>query len=396
VPRPIVMPSMGMFTEEGVLTAWLRPAGTRVTAGEPVAEITTEKATFEIPAPEAGFLFPVSEVGANLRVEALMGYILAEGEKAPAVVVEQVPPLVNPEASRAPSALQEHRPPASPAHASPAARRLAAETGIDLAQVTGTGPGGRIVEADVLAKVSERDTTAPGALSAGRRIRQRVPLVGIRRTVAERLKRSLATAASTTLTREAHAGVLVGVRQRLAGEMDGAPPYDALFIKVLAAALRERPELNAILDNDSIVLLDEVHVGFAVSVPGGLVVPVVHHADLAPLAEVVRAVKELSERALAGRLRPGDVEGGTATITNLGGYGIDAFTPILNPPQSVILGIGRIAPRPVVRDAGLTVGHTCVLSLTFDHRIADGVPAAQLLDAIDRRMNDEQFLSTLA
>jgi len=95
-------------------------------------------------------------------------------------------------------------------------------------------------------------------------------------------------------------------------------------------------------------------------------------------------------------LRPGDVEGGTATITNLGGYGIDAFTPILNPPQSVILGIGRIAPRPVVRDAGLTVGHTCVLSLTFDHRIADGVPAAQLLDAIDRRMNDEQFLSTLA
>ncbi len=395
MPRPIVMPSMGMYTEEGVLTAWLHPAGARVEPGEPVVEITTEKATFEIPAPAAGILYPVAEVGTNLRVEALMGYILAEGEKAPVAMVEKASPLVSREALRASSVPQENRPAAGPVRASPAARRLAAQTGIDLAQLAGTGPGGRIVEADVLAKVSQRDTTALGTLSVGRRIRQRVPLVGVRRTVAERLKRSLATAASTTLTREADAGVLVAARQRLAEEMSGAPPYDALFIKLLAAALRERPELNAVLENDSIVLLDEVHVGFAVAVSGGLVVPVVHDADLALLPEVVRAVQELSDRALAGRLCPADVEGGTATITNLGGYGIDAFTPILNPPQSVILGIGRITQRPVVRDAALTVGQTCVLSLTFDHRIADGVPAAQLLDAVVRRMNDEQFFAAL-
>ena len=389
------MPSMGMYTEEGVLTAWLRPAGARVEAGEPVAEITTEKATVEIPAPAAGVLCPVSEVGTNLRVEAVLGYILAEGEQAPAVAVEKASRPVSRDASRA-FAPRESRPAAGPVRASPAARRLAAETGIDLAQLAGTGPGGRIVEADVLAQASPLDTTAPGTMSVGRRIRQRVPLAGVRRAVAERLKHSLATAVSTTLTREADAGVLVAARQRLAEAMGGAPPYDALFIKLLAVALRERPALNAILADDAIVIFDEVHVGFAVAVPGGLVVPVIHDADVAPLAAIARALHELTERAGAGRLRPADVEGGTATITNLGGYGIDAFTPILNPPQSVILGIGRIARRPVVRDANLAVGETCVLSLTFDHRIADGIPAAQLLDAVVRRMNDEQFLSALA
>ena len=386
-----------MYTEEGVLTAWLRPAGAGVEAGEPIVEITTEKATFEIPAPAAGILYPVLEVGTNLRVETLMGYILGEGEEAPAVTVEKsTPALVSRGVSPASSAPQESRPSTGPVRASPAARRLAAQHGVDLTQVVGSGPGGRIVEADVLAKVSQGDTAGISGFSAGRRVRQRVPLAGIRRAVAERLKRSLDTAASTTLTREAEAGVLVTARQRLAEKMGAALPYDALFIKLLAAALREHPELNAILESDSIVVFDEVHVGFAVAVSGGLVVPVVHDADSAPLAEVVRAVQELRDRALAGRLRPADVEGGTATITNLGGYGVDAFTPILNAPQSVILGIGRIAQRPVVRDAALAVGQTCALSLTFDHRVADGAPAAQLLDAVVRRMNDEQFFMALA
>jgi pyruvate dehydrogenase E2 component (dihydrolipoamide acetyltransferase) len=397
MPRPIVMPSMGMYTEEGVLTAWLRPGGARVEAGEPIVEITTEKATFEIPAPAAGILHPVAEVGTNLRVEALMGYILAEGEKTPAATVEKAdaaPP--SREASYAGSAPQESQRVARMVRASPAARRLAAQHGIDLTQLAGSGPGGRVVEADVLAGLAQRDATAVNAPSAGRRIRKRVPLVGLRRTIAERLRHSLATAASTTLTREADTSTLVAARQHLAEKRGDALPYDALFIKLLAAALRERPELNAILESDSIVLLEEVHVGFAVALPGGLVVPVVHDADSAPLEKVVRAVQELSDRARTGRLRPADVEGGTATITNLGGFGIDAFTPILNAPQSVILGIGRIAERPVVRDAALTVGQTCILSLTFDHRIADGVPAAQLLDAVVRRMNDEQFFTALA
>jgi pyruvate dehydrogenase E2 component (dihydrolipoamide acetyltransferase) len=170
---------------------------------------------------------------------------------------------------------------------------------------------------------------------------------------------------------------------------------DALFIKLLATALRQHPELNATVENDAILVFDEVHIGFAVSVPGGLLAPVVRHADKEPLISVAQAVRDLSDRARAGQLRPEDMIGGTATISNLGTHGIDAFTPILNPPQSVILGIGRIAPRPVICDGQVTAGHTCILSLTFDHCVTDGAPGAQLLETMARLMSDNEYLMAL-
>jgi pyruvate dehydrogenase E2 component (dihydrolipoamide acetyltransferase) len=210
--------------------------------------------------------------------------------------------------------------------------------------------------------------------------------------LAERLRSSLARAASTTLTRETGADVLVEGRQKLGAKFGKAPSYDALFIKLFAAALRERPELNATIENDTIVRFEDIHIGFAVAVPNGLVVPVVRHADSASFQDVAKTVDDLSDRVRAGRLQPADLEGGTATITNLGNQRIDAFTPILNGAQSAILGIGRIARRAVVRDNELGIGHTCILSLTFDHRVTDGAPAAQLLDAVACRMNDSQFL----
>jgi pyruvate dehydrogenase E2 component (dihydrolipoyllysine-residue acetyltransferase) len=395
VPRPIVMPSMGMYTEEGVLTAWLRAAGAQVAAGEPVAEITTEKATFEIPAPETGILYPAVQVGTSLRVEVLMGYILADGEAAPvSAAAKPTHTLPNRETGRASSLPLQEPSSGGPLRATPVAKRVAAQHGVDLTQVEGSGPGGRIVEADVLAMVSQRQGAAT-TQSATRRIEKRVPMAGLRRSLAERLRHTLATAASTTLTREADADTLVAARRRLAERFGSAPSYDALFIKLFAVALHEHPELNAIVENETIVQLDEVHIGFAVAVPAGLVVPVVHNADAAPLEEITRSVQLLSNHVLAGGLQSSDVEGGTATISNLGRQGIDAFTPILNGSQSVILGIGRIAERPVVRNGALAVGHTCVLSLTFDHRVADGAPAALLLDAVVRRMNDEKFLAGL-
>ncbi len=378
MPRRIVMPVMGMYTDEGVLTSWLRPAGEHVEAGEAVAEVTTEKTTFEVPAPACGILHPVAEVGTNLRVEALMGYILAEGETLSTAESPQV--LSTSEDQDVPR--KQYAPPGKvrPA-ASPAARRLAYEHGIDLSRITGTGPSGRIVEADVRARV------VPA--SADRRVLRKVPMAGFRQIVAEHLRSTLAAAASTTLTREVDADGLVAARQRLAGITGGPPSYSALFIKLLAWALRDFPELNAAVEDDSIVIFDDINIGFAVATPRGLVVPVIHHADSARLVDIAHAVRDLTERTLAGRLRPTDVQGGTASITNLGSHGIDAFTPILDGPQSVILGIGRIAERAVVRAGTLAVGHTCVLSLTFDHRVADGVPAARLLDAIVRRMNSE-------
>jgi pyruvate dehydrogenase E2 component (dihydrolipoamide acetyltransferase) len=379
-----------MYTEEGVLTAWLRTAGSRVSVGDPVAEITTEKATFEIPAPEEGTLHPVAAVGTTLRVEVLMGYILQDGEPIPAATVESATPDSRTR-PQVPSNIEQDG--ARPLRASPVAKRMAAQHGIDLKQVNGSGPGGRIVEADVQARITKGQSLPQKPADEQRG--ERLLMAGLRSSVAQRLRHTLSTAASTTLTREAPADILVAARQMLTEKLSQTPSYDALFIKLFAAALRDQPELNALIEGDTILRLANINVGFAVATPNGLVVPVVPSADSAPFRDISKTVANLAERVLAGRLHPGDLDGGTATISNLGNYGIDAFTPILNGSQSVILGIGQIAKRPVVVNNELNVGHTCVLSLTFDHRVADGAPAALLLDAVVRRMNDERFFAAL-
>jgi pyruvate/2-oxoglutarate dehydrogenase complex dihydrolipoamide acyltransferase (E2) component len=394
--RAIVMPVMGMYTEEGVLTAWLRPAGERVEAGDAVAEITTEKSAFEIPAPTSGILHPVVEVGSNLRVESLMGYILVDGEPVPPIGAESDSKENDREIQRgrpaqpetdgtgnAPTQTQTDKRPV----ASPVARRLASQHGIDLTVVKGTGPGGRIVESDVRALVAVSD--------GDRRVLRRVPMAGSRRTISEFLRATVSAAISTTLTREVDADVFVLARRQLAEKMHAAPSPSALFIKLLATALRDFPEWNSAVDGDSIVTYSDINIGFAVAAPRGLIVPVVKQADSVSISEISDIVRSLTDKAMNGRLSPSDVEGGTASISNLGAYGIDAFTPILNGPQSVILGIGRVAERPVARNGALSLGHTCVLSLTFDHRVADGVPAARLLDSIARQMNDEHFFAAL-
>jgi pyruvate dehydrogenase E2 component (dihydrolipoyllysine-residue acetyltransferase) len=376
VAHRIVMPSFGMYTAEGSLGRWLVAAGSRVEAGDPIVEITAEKASYEVEAPASGVLHPTAVEGESLTVEGLIGWILAEGEMPP---ISEDPVIGAPAVDRA-----ARRAPLPPGvKASPAARRLAVEKGVDLADVTGTGPGGRIVEADVLAAAGQ---PAPPALPW--RIRERIPLAGVRKTIAERLRWSFAEAIPLTLTREVRAEALAETR-------NGEIPYDALFVKILADALRERPELNAVIGEGEILILDEIHVGFAVSLPGGLVVPVVRDADTRPLSAIAADVAKLAASARAGTLRPQEVLGGTITLSNLGAHGIDAFTPVLNPPQSAVLGIGRIAERPVVEEGRLAAGRSCVLSLTFDHRVADGAPAAELLAAVARRMGDRGYLGGL-
>ncbi len=395
--RAIVMPSLGMYTAEGKLVRWLKAAGARVEAGESVVEIETEKAVYEVEAAVGGVLHQVAEIGATLPVEALIAYVLAEGEAAPASAPGDAGKASGASAARpAVSGAGTAAATGGEVRASPVAKRLAAEHSIDLTRLSGSGPGGRIVEADVLAAVAEKTGTGPPvATGIAGKVKERVPLVGMRGTIAERLRYSLSTAASLTITREVRAGAVVAAREGLEKVLGMEVPYDALFAKIFAVALREHPVFNSTIENNVILMLDEVHIGFAVAVPRGLMVPVVRHADREPLSQVAAAVRELSSRTLAGKLRPGDVTGGTASISNLGAYGVDAFTPILNPPQSSILGIGRIAERPVVEGGAIVPAATCVLSLTFDHRVADGAPAAQLLDAIARRMADVQFLRSL-
>ena len=393
--RPIVMPSLGMYTAEGTLVDWLRPAGSTVRAGEPIVEVSTEKASHELVAPEDGILHPVAVPGTNLSVEALIGYILGEGEDPPT-----------------PDCLESHTGPGSRSQANstpilagvpevratPVARRLAKEHQIDLASLKGTGPGGRIVEADILSSIQHRGNSEATSTASGSReprVLKRSPLTPMRRTISERLKRSMSAAVSLTLTREVRADVLVRSRTALTTAVRRKLSWDALFIKLLGLALRDHPELNATVEDDAVLSWQDINIGFAVAVPGGLQVPVVHNADTKTLVAITSAVMELGRRAVDSSLQPEEVLGGTATITNLGGFGVDAFTPVLNPPQSVILGIGRILERPVVERGVIVPAKTCVLSLTFDHRVADGVPAAQLLERLSAMMMDEEFLLAL-
>jgi pyruvate dehydrogenase E2 component (dihydrolipoamide acetyltransferase) len=388
-----------MFTAEGSLAAWLKPTGAMVEVGEPLVEVTTEKTTQEIVAPVAGVVHQVAEVGASLPIQGLIGYILAAGEPPPAGAPASATPPSAP-------ATPETGTPSAPrvsgerAPSSPIARRLAAEHGIDLSTVAGSGPGGRIVEADVQAAIARQSVRPPErddgiAAAMGWTVHRRIPLVGMRRTIAERLRFSLSTAASVTLSRDVVADRLVVARQSLSASLAAPVSYDALFVRILAVALARQPRLNAVIDGDAILELTDINIGFAVSIDGGLLVPVVRAADSRPLDDLLTQMRQLSERALGNRLRPEDVLGGTATITNLGAYGVDAFTPILNPPQSAILGIGRILKRPVVVDDHLELHHTTTLSLTFDHRVADGVPAAQLLEVVVQLMNDDSLKETL-
>ena len=383
-----------MYTADGTLVSWLHPTGAAVREGQPVLEIETDKATHEVPAPASGLLHHVLPAGAELKEQMVIGYVLAEGEKPPALALVDAHPGPLP-AGRGEDAPAEA---SSWVNASPIARRLAHEHGIPLTGVSGTGPGGRVVEADVLAMANRSPAAAPVGSPPSPfdlRERERVPFAGIRRTTAERLKQSQNTAVSLTLTREVWAKQLVDTHAELSQKAGASVPLDAFFVKFLALALREWPALNAVISGDELVLLDEVSIGVATAVRDGLVVPVIREADTLSVSEIGRRIRGLAERAHDGKITLADIEGGTSTLTNLGGFGVDVFTPVLNPPQSSILGVGRIVPRPV-SDAGVIHAVPTVwLSLTFDHRVTDGVPAAQLLDAVARQMNDERGLAEL-
>ena len=391
--HPIVMSSFGSYAAEGKLIGWLKPAGDNVEAGEAIAEIETEKATYEVEAPVSGILHAVAMPGVDLPLESVIGFVLQPGERPPdgnngALSVPAAVTIAATQTERAAPATHE-------VHASPIAKRLAREHAIDLDGIAGSGPGGRIVESDVMAAAARRSANGDAAPATLRKIRMQLPLTGMRGSIARRMRESLATAASLTIAREVEAEALVAAYKRLRLAWGSELTYDALFVKALADSLQEHPELNAVVQQDAILVLEQINVGFAVAVPGGLLVPVVHDAASRPLSEIAATMSQLRAQALAGHLRRDDVSGGTATISNLGSHGVDVFTPILNPPESVILGVGRIAERAIVRDHQVAAAPTVVLNLTFDHRVADGVPAAQLLEAVAKRITDPDYFAGL-
>ncbi|MGE0810097.1 MAG: dihydrolipoamide acetyltransferase family protein [Immundisolibacter sp.] len=365
----VLLPQWSMGMQDGQITRWLKQPGDTVADGEVIAEVESSKVASELLADRDGvFLRALVAVDELVPVRTALCLIGTADEltgEAPA----------RPAAAPAPSASSTDKPPAPPlaaqAQITPRARKLAMDHGIDLAAVRGSGPGGRIVETDVEALL---DTDGPPPYS----LRQR------RGRIAERLLTSLRETAQLTLTRDIDVTELALFRAQATPK----PGWGDLIGWALGRVLPRHLRLNATVQGDLVRPSSAVHLGFAVALDDRLVTPVIRNADALSLADFTRRAAELTARARSGTLQPGDVDGGTFTVSNLGGHGIDAFTPIVNPPQVAILGLGRVREVAARDGAGIAWRQCFTASLTFDHRVTDGVPAAQLLADL------AQFLAT--
>jgi len=419
MPTNVIMPALELAQETGKVLRWLKPPGAMVAKGEPIVEIETDKVTVEVEAPAAGVLGAVSAAeGDVIAVGKSIAQIFAPGEAgAMAAATPTVAAPIKAEAA-APSVAAASGVKASPlarklaeqhgvdiaqiktasgrvekadvlafvdaqragnsqkaaaavaarlAPASPKARRLAAERGVDLQVVRGSGPGGAVLAVDVSAQ-----RTAPAAAGVS----------NIWRIMAERMTQSWTSAPHFYLVREVNATRLMTWRER-AGK-PGSPriTYTDLLVRLVAAALRAHPRVNVSWKDGALVSHADVNIGLAVALDDGLVVPVLHRADTLTLAEIAARREDVVARAQSGKLRPADIQGGTFTLSNLGMYGVDAFNAIVNPPQAAILAVGRIADRVVPVNGQPAVQPMLVLTLSCDHRAVDGARGAQFLGAL--------------
>lgn len=394
----VVLPQWGMNMTEGTIVKWLKKEGDPIEEGEPFAEIETEKIETQFESPASGVIAHILvEEGETVPVGTLLVIIAEPGEvvprpaSRPPVATATSAPPASPAASPAPPPAAPR--PSTPAQAAgpsvqiiPAARRLAQEHGIDLAQVRGSGPGGRITEADVRQAIEARSRPAA----------QGTPLTGMRRAIADRMLQSVQNMAQVTLHTEADVTELVSLRHALLSQWRShrIRPLDFdLVIKATARALKEHPRLNATLIDDRINQSPEVNIGIATAVADGLIVPVIHQASEKSLLAIAQQVRDLADKARKNALSRDEVSNGTFTITNLGSYDIDAFTPIINPPQVAILGVGRIVDRPVVFEGAIAIRSMMTLSLTFDHRALDGVPCGEFLRALRRYLEQPGWMA---
>ncbi len=372
----ITIPRLGWNMDEGVFAGWLKRDGEAVRAGEALFSLEGDKATQDVDAIDPGVLkIPASApvAGDRVAVGAVIGYLLGPGETD----VEAEPPRVV--AASVPS--RRNGPPSTPL-----ARRLARELGVDWTQLRGSGQGGRVRKVDVEAAAQSREkppTFEPKTRS--------IPITQARRTIAARMVQSSQTNAPVTLTTTVDATNLVNLRRQFkeAGAQGRiVPGFTDIVVKLTALALRDHPVLNGRWAVDRIELFDEPRIGIAVETDLGLFVPVIHDAATLGLVTLAERARALIERARENRLTPGEMQGGTFTITNLGAFGVEAFTPIINPPESAILGMGRIARLPVMDGDRVVPRDRMTLSLTFDHRVVDGAPAARFLQRLGQSIEN--------
>lgn len=415
----VVMPRLGLTMTEGKIIEWVKADGDWAQKGETLFIIENEKSTVEIEAPADGYLKILIPVDVTVPVLSPVGtlsggtvsghHAVSGGEQsaAPAPTADSAAPKLNlPEAESGVRASPKARALARQlnvplegisgtgirdmvvtedvqraAHlakhavkVSPVAQRVAEEAGVDLAYVAGSGSGGRIMRGDVERALHSKQSPATP-----------LPLSGLRGIIAERLTQSWRERPQVTLTTDADATNLVAARQQLNAELASTGEkisYNALLIKLVAQALHEQPNINVQLTASGLQTMSEINIGLAVDTERGLLVPVIRGALQKSLRQVNAEILTLAERAIKGRSQPDDLSGGTFSVTNLGAYEIDAFTPLVNPPECAILGVGRIVSKPVGLNGQIVLRDMLALSLSFDHRLVDGAPAAKFLQRV--------------
>ncbi len=377
----VVMPRVDPVMQEGIIKKWLKKEGDPVVKGETIALAEGEKTTFDIQAPDSGVLLRIATPeGATSQVASTIAVIGESGEQI--IGVGETPEVRKvPTSEVVPQITHEGW-----VRASPAARRLAEEHSLDFTKLIGTGPEGRITREDVervLEKIPARqEVVAPGVRQP--RIQSVKQLAGLRKSIAERLSYSARQAVQVVVSTE----VVMDNVLRVRGATGKNLSLTAFIIKAVAEALREFPELNSSLINSEIRVYDDVNIAIAVHTQDGLVAPVIPDADKKNLDEISSLIESLDRLASEKKLGVSELTGSTFTISNLGPYGVDSFAPIINPPNTAILGVGRIVKKPLVVDDEMKIKSVSNLSLVFDHRVIDGAPAATFLSRIKRILED--------
>ena len=405
----VVMPALEMAQETGKLISWLKKEGDSISKGEPLLEIETDKAVMEIESPGNGILAGVkAKPGEDVPVGQTIAWIVAPGETPPAEEASTASGRKNsavvstPVASASPNSVAaselstspkaapvaSSRPSNQPARISPKARRLATERGVDIAGVRGSGPGGEILASDILAAAETKSVSPTSAELAS----------PIARLMAERTTQSWTTVPHFFLVREVDAGALNEARQKFMPELERSSgvklTLSDLLVALVARVLRKHPRVNASWASGGVHENADINIGLAMAVEDGIAAPVLHKADRAKLGEIAAQRRELTGRARANKLRPADLAGGTFTISNLGMFGVDAFTAIIIQPQAAILAVGAITNRVVPVDGRPGIRPMMTLTLSSDHRLVDGARAAEFMrDVVEALGNPQQWLN---
>lgn len=435
----VTMPKWGLTMKQGKITKWFKEEGDSVQQGEEIFEVETEKITNKVEAAASGILFQiVIPAGTTVPVGSIVAVIAEPGEQPERIeglqmgeVVEAAPSASGPAAG----------PPKRPAEkrfvlATPAARRLAKELEMDLSLVPGTGPGGRITESDVskyheegpppakitplaneMARQVGLDVSSISGTGEGGKITkedveramevrgmaeaqpgQSIPFTGMRKAIAENMHASLQNTAQLTLFSEVDltemAGFLGSIREEHKNDETVKVSYNDIIILITSRVLKRFPAMNSTLVGEEILIHDVVNMGIAVALPEGLIVPVLHEAHKKELLQIAKEGRELAKKAREGTLTVDEVAGGTFTLTNLGMFEVDGFTPILRPPETGILGVGRVKEKPAVYKGEISIRPMMFVSLTFDHRVVDGAPAAEFLQDLARCLEHPTLVMT--